>query len=483
MNTDNLKQQNQQLFGEPQFVEGTAGKKEVYGEPQFITGREKHAEQLTPLYTQPQHGVGDPNKIPGTKGTEHLPSTEHVHLTPTEQVHLTPDAGHVHIKAGNAPEAGVDQVIRVKPDGRIQVTAEKAGEHLKEHTHSTEHLRKEHVTEKLSTEHKKEHGHGTELKTEHSTGHRKDEALHKPSTSVEHETEHLHTKESKKKRLSGKGKHQDTVTQTIVKISEHEPGTAGYRKDEKLGKHGHDDTHHRDIDTHHRDTDATKVKVDKAHGTTEHVNVTTGKGAHVHDVHDTEHLKTGKTSSKKEKHASDKTKHHHGTDETKVTVDKDKQHHGDDTSDKTKHHHGDYDTSDKTKHHHGTDETKVTVDKDKHHHGDDTSDKTKHHRGTDETKVIVKDKDRHGSGETAVKVTDRDHDLKKHHTDTTTHVKAGTLSKPQEVHDRTESQYLLQSLRTTLNESDTPNLDLIGELLQRAEVFLSKSAMQPNIDP
>jgi len=537
MNTNNLNQQ-QPLFGEPQFVEGTAGKKQLVEEPQFVTGLEKHGEKLTPLYTEPLHGArnpftgqeqlgGDWQKIPISSGKDqlypgqenflpgnerltsggseqtgehlslspdkqqhvHVPSTEHVHLNPSEHVHLTPDAEHVHIKAGTTPQAGVEQVIRIKPDGRVLVTAEKVGEHG--------------TSEHLSTEHKKplgtEHGHGTghkkeeELKKEHSTEHKKvydttlTEDLNKPHT--EHETEHLHTQESKKKRLSDKGKHKDktTETQTIVKAQEHEPGTAGYTKEGKLGK-GHDDTHHRDKhddklgkghDTHHRDidthqhgTDTTKVKVDKAHGDAEHVKVTTGKGEHLHD---TEHLTAGKTSSKKEKHASDKTKHRQGTDETKVIVDKDTHRHSDDTSDKTKHHRG-------------TDETKVLKQKhasDTHRHSDDTSDKTKRHHGTDETEVIVdKDKHRHGDNVTAVKVKDHDHDLNKHHTDTTTHVKAGTLSKPHDIQqERIESQGLLQQLRTTLAESETPNMDVMGELLLRAEVLLSKSALQPNVDP
>jgi len=339
MNTDKLNQQ--QLFGEPQYVEGTAGKKQVFGEPQYVTGREKHAEQLTPLYTEPQHGLrnpfltdqeqlhgvhnasnpfftdqeqlhgvhnatggGDWQKTPvyseqlypgqeqflgknithGKDGKEHLtsggtfqtgehtrqtehlglspdkehvqPSTPHVHLNPSEHVRLPPDAEHVHIKLGTAPEAGVEQVIRIKSDGRVLVNAEKVGEHgtehlrehghgtehLKEHGHGTEHLKTEHVShdkEKITTEHKKsigkEHGHG---KKEHGTRH-KDydpslaEGLHKPRS--EHETEHLHTQESKKKRLSDKGRHHDktTETQTVVKVKKHEPGTAGRTKERK----------------------------------------------------------------------------------------------------------------------------------------------------------------------------------------------------------------------------------------------------------
>jgi hypothetical protein len=41
----------------------------------------------------------------------------------------------------------------------------------------------------------------------------------------------------------------------------------------------------------------------------------------------------------------------------------------------------------------------------------------------------------------------------------------------------------VQQIRSTLNDSDNPNLDILGELLLRAEALLAKSAHQTNIDP
>jgi hypothetical protein len=416
MNTNN--QQSQQLFGEPQWVEGTAGKKEVAGEPLFVTGLEKHAEQIAPLYVEPPHGIrtdpyqnpelpiaetpgsgvyhipivdareqlypGQENFIgkyttPGLDGKEHLtsggtvpttfaplqvspPETEHVHLQPSENVHLTPDAEHVHIKAGDT--SSVEKVIRIKPDGRIQVTAEKVQEPGTEQLIREEPLSQD--KEKLSTVPKKER----------DTEHRKDydpsltENLQKPRVE---ETE-VHTKKGSKKKHD-KGRHHTTETQTIVKVKEHEPGTAGYTKEKKVSKH--DDSHHRKHDDthHHKHDDDTTVIVDKAHGVP-NVKVSTGKTDDTHGTDttkvkvdkaqgtpehvDTEHVKTGKTSTKKHKHAADKTKHHHGTHETNVTVGQnggpefvdtehvDTEHVKTGKTSTKKHKHA----SDKTKHHH-----------------------------------------------------------------------------------------------------------------------------------
>jgi len=364
MNADNFQQPQQQpLFKEPAFIDGTAGKKQIPGEPQFISG--KATENLNPLYADqtrpdpyhPRPGLGGEKSLPLYGGENKAPiyadqvssmnklypgqenflaqqmkfvdgkevlttggvvqaayvppthgehKTEYVHLTPSEHLQLKPDTEHIHIKADPNPPPNVEQVIRIKPDGQIQVTAEKLGEH-----HNTEHLKKE----------------------------------HEPV-----EKEHIKTKKvsKKKKHVEEKVKHDiPTETTTVVKVTEHD-GTGGYDKEGKLGKHddkhhhgtddkhhhgtddkhhGTDDTHHHGIfgkkehvdthhhgtgDTHHHGTDETKVIVNKTHGSPDNVHVTTEEHA------TTEHLKAGKTEKKKrlsgKKHKGDKSKHHHGTD-------------------------------------------------------------------------------------------------------------------------------------------------------------------------
>jgi hypothetical protein len=340
MNTDNLNQQT--LFKEPAFIYGTAGKKQLPGEPQFVSG--KATENLNPLYADqsrpdpyhphtglsgeqkfPVYGenktpiyadqVSSANKlypgqenflgqqmkfvngkevlttggvvqaayVPPTHGEEHKTElkTEHLHLNPSEPVQLTPDAEHVHIKSDNLP-SNVEHVIRIKPDGQIQVTAEKVVEQ-----HNTEHLKKEHETVKTT------------------------EKDHKKTKKVS----------KKKKHVEEKVKHDvPTETTTVVKVIEHD-GTGGAYDNDKEGKLGkHDDTHHHGllgkndhVDTHHHGTEETKVIVDKTHASPDHVHVTTEE----HDT--TKHSKAGKSDKKKrlsgKKHKGDKgeSKHHHET--------------------------------------------------------------------------------------------------------------------------------------------------------------------------
>jgi len=207
-----------ELFGEPEFITGkkqrVGEQQQLYpGQEQFLPQHTTHGKEGNEHFSsggtfqtgehakQTEHFGISPNReqyaqVP--QSTEHFgispnreqhaqvpQSTEHVHINPSEQVRLTPEAEHVHIKVGAVPESGLEQVIRVKPDGSVLVNTEKVGE------------------PGTSTE----LGHGTKLHTS----------------------------------LTDKGKHHDkpteTETQTIVKINDHEPGTVGTK--EGKGKHSH----------------------------------------------------------------------------------------------------------------------------------------------------------------------------------------------------------------------------------------------------
>jgi len=287
-NNNNLKQQP---LAEPAFVDGTAVLKQIPSE-NFPTHNYDQTIRPDPYHAQPSVQpipVGQAGGVPF--GQENR--SEHLHLNPSEPVTLPPNAEHVHITATAGQGSGnVEQVIRIKPDGKVLVTAEKVGEH------HTETVKKEHVLPK------QEH-HVQPLRREHEV-----------TPIVGLEKEHVKTK-----KVSEKKKHVEKVkdvvpteTTTVVTISEHEPGTLGYDRE---GKHGrHDDTHHHGKDhndTHHHGKD---------HNDTHH-----------HGIHGKDHADT----------------HHHGTDETKVKVYK--EHHGG-KSGKKKHLKG-------GKHHHGTDATKV----------------------------------------------------------------------------------------------------------------------------
>jgi len=341
MNTNNNNnwKQEQPLFGEPAFVDGIAGQKQVPGEPQFVTGNE-HLGNLTPLYADqtrpdpyhplPQHDqsvplYGDNQKpiyadqvsgtnklypgqenflgkqlkfvdgkevlttggvvqaayVPPSHGEEHKTDVhspdnqhitvpvEHLYLKPTdEHVHVIPDAERIHLKVEQ--DAAVEQVIRIKPDGQVQITTEKIVEH------PTEHLKERHD----DTHHKKEH----------------DDTHH-------HKKEHIEKEKIKTKKVSKKKKHSPrkskhdvapvTETTTVVKVSEHEPGTAGY--DNEKGKH--DDTHH-----------SKKEHDDSHHGKKEHVETHHSKKEHDETHHGKkEHVETHHHSKKEH----DDT-HHHG---------------------------------------------------------------------------------------------------------------------------------------------------------------------------
>jgi hypothetical protein len=361
MNTQNTNQQ--QLYGEPLFIEGTAGKKQVTGEPQFVTGKEKHAHQLSPLYAD--------NDIT-THGEHH----EHSQKPEPEHVHLT-------IHTDDPSKINLEKLIHITPDGQIKVTPdEDRGRH-------TEHLQE-------PFHHEQKHHHSDQ-------GHKHSEHLQEPFHHEERGT--LKSKKASRSLSAERAKYRDepTETTTIVKVGEHEPGTAGY-KDGKSGSHyrtDSKDTHHRTDttkDTHHRTdttkdthlkTDTTKVKVDRSHSDTEPVHVSKS-----------EHLKAKKSGGKK-KRFSDKARHR------------------DDTSEST---------------------TVVKIGEG-HHHG-----------------------------------------LEKQHSES--YVKAGTLSKPHEhEHERdTHGRHLVQQIRDTLNDSENPNMDILGDLLMRAETLLAKSANQTNID-
>jgi len=115
MNTQNNNQH--QLYGEPLFIEGTAGKKQVTGEPQFVTGEEKHAHQLTPLYAD--------NDITSQRTKSHQTRqhyddeqrTEHSHKPAPEHVHLT-------IHTNDPSKINLEELVHITPDGQIKVTPE-----------------------------------------------------------------------------------------------------------------------------------------------------------------------------------------------------------------------------------------------------------------------------------------------------------------------------------------------------------------------
>jgi hypothetical protein len=265
MNSNNLKQQP---LAEPAYVDGTAVKKQIPSE-----NFPSHNYDQT---IRPDQPSVQPIPVGQAGG---IPFDEHLHLNPTEHVILPPNAEHVHITAGPDDSGNVEHVIRIKPDGKVQVTAEKVGEH------HTETLKQENYVQPLKQEHvlpKQEH-HVQPLRREHEV-----------TPIVGLEKEHTNIKKvSEKKKHVEKVKDVPTETTTVVKISEHEPGTAGYDREGKYGKH--DDTHHHGkdhADTHHHGTDETK-------------------DTHHHGIFG------------KKDHADT---HHHGTDETKVKVYK--EHHG-----------------------------------------------------------------------------------------------------------------------------------------------------------
>jgi hypothetical protein len=129
MNTQNT---NQQLYGEPLFIEGTAGKKQVPGEPQFVSGRERHAEQLTPLYADEhqyhgQHHTGqvhDEHRT-GQYHGEHHTGQHHGEHSPK------PETDHVHftIHTDDPAKINLEEFFQITPDGQIKVTPEEERSH------------------------------------------------------------------------------------------------------------------------------------------------------------------------------------------------------------------------------------------------------------------------------------------------------------------------------------------------------------------
>jgi hypothetical protein len=199
------------------------------------------------------HGHGDQTirpdnqahqSVQGHHGEEH--KSEQVHLNATEGVNLTSDAEHVHITTEQG-SGNVEQVIRIKPDGKVQVTTEKVGEH--------EHERGKETTVGTADTHHygTEHGYGREgkLGTEHgrgTTGYDREGMLGKHDDTHHYgKNDHAdtHRRGTDETKLKG---HDDT--HKVYK--EHhgnynEPGTAGHVKG---GKH------------HHLGTDATKLDKD-----------------------------------------------------------------------------------------------------------------------------------------------------------------------------------------------------------------------------
>jgi hypothetical protein len=163
--------------------------------------------------------------------------------------------------------------------------------------------------------------------------------------------------------------------------------------------------------------------------------------------------------------------HHLGTDATKVKIDRA---HSTENVSKGEHLKAKKSgrkkrLSDKAKYRDDTWESTTVVkvrDGNRGHRGQRVSDKAKHHDDTSESTTVVKVGDGH-------------HGLEKQHPES--NVRAGTISYEHEkdIHGR----HLVQQLRTTLNDSDNPNMEILGELLIRAETLLAKSAHQNNIDP
>jgi len=189
-------QYSNQLYEEPSFIHGTAGKKQVIGEPQFVTGEEKHAAQLTPLYAD--------NDITTQKAETHQTGQLH-------REHQKPPADHVHLTIHTDDPSAIDleKLIHITPDGQIKVIPEEERRHhienLQEHSH---HEEKRIVTPEEERRHRIEH------LQEHSP--HKEKLYHSERGSL--------TSKKAGRRLSDRIRIDEPTETTTVR--EHEPGSA-----------------------------------------------------------------------------------------------------------------------------------------------------------------------------------------------------------------------------------------------------------------
>jgi hypothetical protein len=131
--------------------------------------------------------------------------------------------------------------------------------------------------------------------------------------------------------------------------------------------------------------------------------------------------------------------------------------------------------------HHRTDATKIKIDRahSTEHEHVSKSEHLKAKKASKKKRLSDKARRRDDTSESTTATGHHGHD--KQHSES--YVKAGTLSKPHEHEKDAHGRHLVQQLRTTLNDSETPNMAVLGELLLRAEALLAKSAHQTNIDP